>query len=205
LRHSDGTPRVLIAQIEDITERKLMEQRLRQLADHDSLTGLRNRRIFEEAVILQVGRCQRYGEKATVLLIDLDDFKQINDAHGHKAGGDMLKAVAAAIKQRVRATDYPARVGGDEFAVLLPHTDNGKAAVVARGVERAIADTTIQVGATALHPRASIGIATIDESTPDAEAALLQADRAMYAAKRHKKAKNTTTKAERTSTANQDD
>jgi diguanylate cyclase (GGDEF)-like protein/PAS domain S-box-containing protein len=155
LRYPDGTPRVLIAQIEDITERKQMEQRLRQLADHDSLTGLRNRRTFEEAVILQVGRCQRYGEKATLLLIDLDGFKQINDTHGHKAGDDVLKAVALAIGERVRKTDFTARIGGDEFAVLLPHTSNGKAVAIARAIETAIAQTTIDVGTTTLHPCAS--------------------------------------------------
>ena len=192
LRHRDGTPRLLIAQIEDITERKRMEQRLRQLADHDSLTGLRNRRTFEEAVILQVGRCQRYGEKATLLLIDLDGFKQINDTHGHQTGDDVLKAVADAIRARVRTTDFAARIGGDEFAVLLPHTSNGKAACVAREIQRVIDETTINVGATAVHPRASIGIATVDEGTPGAEAAIVEADRAMYAVKRRKAPEATT-------------
>src|ERR1039458_8832119 len=169
-----------------------MEQRLRQLADHDSLTGLRNRRTFEEAVILQVGRCQRYGEKATLLLIDLDGFKQINDTHGHQTGDDVLKAVADAIRARVRTTDFAARIGGDEFAVLLPHTSNGKAACVAREIQRVIDETTINVGATAVHPRASIGIATVDEGTPGAEAAIVEADRAMYAVKRRKAPEATT-------------
>ncbi len=186
LRHPDGTPRLLIAGIEDISERKLMEQRLRQLADHDSLTGLRNRRTFDEAMLLQVGRSQRYGEKAILLLIDLDAFKKINDTHGHKTGDDVLKAVAGAIKHRVRTTDFAARIGGDEFAVLLPHTSDSKAGAVARDIEQVIAETTIQAGATAIHPSASIGIGTIDENTRDTEAALAQADRAMYTAKRKK-------------------
>ena len=184
LRYPDGTPRLLIAQIEDISERKLMERRLRELADHDSLTGLRNRRTFDQAMRLQVGRCQRYGERATLLLIDLDAFKKINDTHGHKSGDDVLKAVAGAIKHRLRTTDFAARIGGDEFAVLVPHTSDGKATAVARGIERAIAETAVQTGTTAVHPRASIGIATIDENTHDAGAVLAQADRAMYAVKR---------------------
>ena len=193
LRNPDGTPRVLIAQIEDVTERKRIEQRLRELADHDGLTGLRNRRAFDEALILQVGRGQRYGENATLLLVDLDGFKQINDTHGHKIGDDVLKAVAGAINNRVRATDFAARIGGDEFAVLLPHTSNGKAVRVAQSIEAGIAGATIHAGATTVHPRASIGIATIDEKTSDAEAPLTDADRAMYAVKRKKSEAPTTT------------
>ena len=71
-----------------------MEERLRRLADFDSLTGVRNRRQFERDLFLQVGNCQRYGEEAALLMIDLDDFKQVNDTYGHRVGDDMLKAVA---------------------------------------------------------------------------------------------------------------
>lgn len=152
LRHPDGTLRVLIAQIEDITERKRLEEGLRQLADHDSLTGLRNRRSFDQAMMVQVARCRRYGEQASLLLIDLDGFKQINDTHGHKTGDDVLKAVAGAIEERVRTTDFAARIGGDQFAVLLAHTGNANAAFVAREVERVIAETTVQAEAITLNP-----------------------------------------------------
>ncbi len=175
---------LIFATARDVTEQKRMEQRLRQLADQDGLTGIHNRRTFDEALILQIGRCQRYGETATLLLLDLDGLKQINDTHGHKTGDDVLKAVAGAIEQSVRSTDFAARIGGDEFAVLLPHTRNGNARIVARAIEDVVAQTTVHADAHDLHPSASIGFATLDENTPNAEVALVRADRSMYAAKR---------------------
>ena len=177
---------LIFATARDVTEQKRMEQRLRQLADQDGLTGIHNRRTFDEALILQIGRCQRYGETATLLLLDLDGLKQINDTHGHKTGDDVLKAVAGAIEQSVRSTDFAARIGGDEFAVLLPHTRTGNARIVARAIEDVVAQTTVHADAHDLHPSASIGFATLDENTPNAEVALVRADRSMYAAKRRR-------------------
>jgi diguanylate cyclase (GGDEF)-like protein/PAS domain S-box-containing protein len=180
---------LIYATARDVTEQKRIERRLRQLADHDSLTGLRNRRVFEEALMLQVARCQRYGERATLLLVDLDGFKQINDTHGHRTGDNVLKAVAAAIKHRVRATDVAARIGGDEFAVLLPHTSTSNASIIALGIKQVIVETIIDADPTDLHPSASIGIANLDEDTAGAETALVAADRAMYEDKQTRRRK----------------
>jgi diguanylate cyclase (GGDEF)-like protein/PAS domain S-box-containing protein len=183
VRDAGDQPDHFIAQVQDISERKRLEARLRNLADHDSLTGLRNRRVFEEALIVQVGRCQRYGEQAALLMIDLDGFKLINDTHGHRAGDRTLKAVAAAITQRIRSNDIVARLGGDEFAVLLLHIDADLAAIVAQQIQTAIAAVTMHDGHAEIDVGASIGLALIDQQTVDDQTLLSEADRAMYRAK----------------------
>ncbi|MGA2925688.1 MAG: diguanylate cyclase [Solirubrobacteraceae bacterium] len=179
VRTPQNEPPYVIAQVQDISDRKLMEKRLRHLADHDSLTGLPNRRFFEQQLAIQTGRCQRYGENATLLLIDLDGFKQINDRHGHRAGDDLLKGVAQAIRTRIRATDTAARIGGDEFAVLLSIA-GAQGSAIADEIRQAIADIALQVRSGVVQPTASIGTAFLDEQTGDPEDALGDADAAMY-------------------------
>jgi diguanylate cyclase (GGDEF)-like protein/PAS domain S-box-containing protein len=186
VRDQDGAPLHYIAQLQDISERKRLEEHLRHLADHDPLTGLRNRRLFEHDLELQVARSQRYGELAALMAIDLDDFKQVNDRHGHKVGDDTLKVVAKALTRRLRATDLVARLGGDEFAVLLPHIGEEGVAIVLDGLMRVIPGCGVDIGDAVLHPSASIGFALIDQRTASAEQVLVEADRAMYAAKRAK-------------------
>jgi diguanylate cyclase (GGDEF)-like protein/PAS domain S-box-containing protein len=184
VRDEEGQPVHYIAQLQDISERKRLEEHLRHLADHDPLTGLRNRRLFEHDLELQVGRSRRYGEVAGLMVIDLDDFKGINDRYGHMVGDDALKAVARALTRRLRTTDLVARLGGDEFAVILPHIDDEGMAVVADGLTRVLPACSIDVGDDVIHPSPSIGCAMIDERTVSAEQVLVKADQAMYADKR---------------------
>ncbi len=184
VRDQTGDPLHFIVQLQDISERKLLEEHLRHLADHDPLTGLRNRRLFEHDLKLQVGRCQRYGEQAALIAIDLDHFKQVNDRHGHKVGDEALEAVARTLARRLRTTDLLARLGGDEFAVLLPHMDREGAEHVAADLASVIATCTVDAGDTVVHLSGSVGFALIDSQARDDEQILVEADRAMYAAKR---------------------
>jgi diguanylate cyclase (GGDEF)-like protein/PAS domain S-box-containing protein len=186
VRDRSGDPLHFIVQLQDISERKQLEEHLRHLADHDPLTGLRNRRLFEHDLKLQVGRCQRYHENAALMVIDLDDFKQVNDRHGHTIGDNALRAISRTLTRRLRTTDLVARLGGDEFAVLLPHVDRHSAERVASDLARVIAACTVEAGDAVLHLSASVGFTLIDREARDDEQILAEADRAMYAAKRAK-------------------
>ncbi len=185
MRDRQGRPQHFIAQIQDITERKLMEARLRHLAEHDSLTGLFNRRLLERQLAMQVARCRRYGEQGALLVIDLDNFKQVNDTYGHKVGDELLQAIATELQHRLRGTDMVARLGGDEFAVLLPGTTAEDARKVSATLRDAISScgVTADGGSSRISVTAAVGVAALDRDTPGGEGALMEADRAMYTAK----------------------
>jgi len=158
-------------------------QELRRQASHDSLTGLKNRRRFEEDLRAELARSRRYGVSGALLMLDLDHFKQVNDTLGHAAGDRVIAAVADVLRERARETDVLARLGGDEFAVVLPRCDAGEAEAVAGKIGAAIRE---HLAAEDGSPRitASIGIAPFGTATPaNYEAVLGQADAAMYAAK----------------------
>jgi len=184
VRDESGEALHYIAQVQDISERKQLEERLRHLADHDPLTGLRNRRLFDHDLELQVARSRRYDEVAGLVLLDLDFFKQINDCHGHRAGDETLKAVGRALRARLRTTDLLARIGGDEFAVLVPHMDSDGLAIVASGLDRVVSACAVEVEGGVLHPSASVGTALIELHSASPEEVFASADRAMYEHKR---------------------
>jgi diguanylate cyclase (GGDEF)-like protein/PAS domain S-box-containing protein len=183
VRDRAGAPLHYIAQLQDISERKRLEDDLRRLADHDPLTGLRNRRLFEHDLKLQVARSERYGETAGLLVVALDSFRGLTESHGQKIGEEALKALARALTRRLRQTDLVARLGAGEFAVLLPHIDAEGITVVAEGLARVIPAYTIDTGDAVLHLSASIGSAVIDRRTVSAEQALAEAVRAVQMAK----------------------
>jgi diguanylate cyclase (GGDEF)-like protein/PAS domain S-box-containing protein len=175
VRDGDGRPRHLLGQLQDITERKRYEERLRHLADHDPLTGLLNRRSFERALERHVTSIRRYGAAGALLVIDLDGFKHVNDTLGHAAGDELLVSCAQALRGRLRGSDVLSRLGGDEFAVLLPRG----------GEEDAVATADALVSEIRNHTRvtASIGVATFGDVVATADDVLVHADRAMYEAK----------------------
>jgi diguanylate cyclase (GGDEF)-like protein/PAS domain S-box-containing protein len=184
----DGSVTHIVATGTDVTderrwdeERVATEERLRHIADHDALTGLFNRRRFEEEVERHIAHGRRYGISGALLLLDLDDFKHVNDGYGHRAGDTVLTAVADVLDSRLRETDVVARFGGDEFAVLMPVGGETEAAELAELLTAAV-HREVPTPAGPLY--ASVGYAIFDESTTSDEI-LSRADDAMYADKAH--------------------
>jgi diguanylate cyclase (GGDEF)-like protein/PAS domain S-box-containing protein len=181
VRGEDRGPLYVVTQVQDISDRKELARRLEYFVDHDFLTGLFNRRHFEEELARETERVSRYGSPGAVLVIDLDNFKDVNDTFGHKAGDDVLKGVAGLLRQRLRQTDVVARLGGDEFAVLLPQTDADHAESVADEVVKALGRQTAVLADHSIRVTASVGVTMFDGLT-DTEV-LAYADLAMYEAK----------------------
>lgn len=181
VRDDRGRASYLHGHATDLTEHHLREKRLRHLADHDPLTGLANRRGFGRELRRHVSRLSRYGAKGALLMIDLDHFKDYNDTNGHAGGDALLQAVATTLTGRLRAGDVLSRIGGDEFAVLLPEASPEQAEVVGEALVQAVRelgqDSDPQI-------TASIGIFCFDEEHGLSEHnAMVGADLAMYAAK----------------------
>lgn len=168
----------VVTVFDDVTHQRQMREQLRHQANHDSLTGLYNRRRLAEEVSGQISYAQRYSRPGVMLLMDLDSFKFVNDSYGHPVGDKLLCDVAAILTSTVRETDVVARIGGDEFAVLLREATEAEGAEVAKGLIAAIrAESEPSVGA-------SVGIAPFDgdgERTPDE--LMVAADVALYDAK----------------------
>ena len=183
VRDDDGNPLHFISQIKDISERKRMTERLKELAEHDPVTDLYNRRRFEEELGRQVSRCQRYGEQACLLVLDVDSFKSINDRYGHKLGDAALRFVARMLRQRLRAGDVIARIGGDEFAAVLPGASTELAVSVAEELRQSIRTTPVGLGGDQTTMTVSIGVHALDADTSSDQDAFVAADKAMYRAK----------------------
>lgn len=163
----------------DVTERKRADRKLAFLARHDQLTGLANRHSFEERLGDHLASAARYGWRGSLLAIDLDGLKAVNDGAGHAAGDAMLRLAAERMRDGLRRSDVLARIGGDEFAVLLPEATAQEAELVAASLVRGLAEPAAGTAA----PVASIGVATLRRPTAAIDL-MAAADRALYAAKR---------------------
>jgi diguanylate cyclase (GGDEF)-like protein len=152
----------------------------KSLSRSDYLTGLANRRAFEESFDMECKRSRRYNRPITLVYMDLDNFKQVNDGQGHQTGDEVLVAVAASLRTNLRATDCVARLGGDEFAILLPETGEEAAQIIMRKLEsvlqRLLADKNWPIGF-------SFGVVTFPVPLDSLEAMLQRADKLMYEAK----------------------
>jgi diguanylate cyclase (GGDEF)-like protein len=159
------------------------ESELRFLADHDSLTGLLNRRRFRAELDQYVSFTARYGGRGAVMVIDIDGLKEVNDKLGHQAGDRLIRRVADVLRERVRGTDLVARLSGDEFAVLMPQTDTAGALQLGEDLRSQVADGFSQSAETA-PASISVGITMFGgQAAAASEAVLLAADQAMYQAK----------------------
>jgi diguanylate cyclase (GGDEF)-like protein/hemerythrin-like metal-binding protein/PAS domain S-box-containing protein len=169
----------------DIAERRALEQKLVHQARTDTLTGLSNRRHFIELADQELTRAKRYDKWLSILMLDLDEFKAINDAHGHQIGDKVLVKASQVLSATLRSIDIVGRIGGEEFAIMLPETDGIQAAEVAERLRANIAGTSIQLNkGKSLSVTASIGIATGKTRNTTLDHVLSLADSAMYEAKR---------------------
>ena len=182
-RDSDGRALLMRGVIVDVTDKLQAEELLRQQATHDSLTGLPNRALLADHLEQALKEARRTGDRVALLLLDLDDFKEVNDALGHHAGDRLLVAFAERLRRELRECDTIARLGGDEFALLL--TTNADVEGAAKVAERVleVIDEPFDVEGLALQARTSIGIAVFPDHAEDAESLSARADVAMYLAK----------------------
>ncbi len=159
------------------------------LATLDELTGINNRRNFFSMGKLEFQRARRHGHSLSSIMVDIDHFKKFNDAHGHAVGDEVLCTIARRISRTCRVTDILGRYGGEEFAILLPGTDQTKAGEVAERLRREVCEKPILVEKTGtgeprpLRASISLGVSVVEESTPHLEDLLRQSDQALYAAK----------------------
>jgi len=168
----------------------LMQNRtLSEISARDSLTGLYNRWYVMEKIDSEMNRALRHGSPMSVLMLDLDHFKKVNDSFGHSVGDEVLKVVGQVLRESCRVYDVAGRYGGEEFCVVLPETRVGNTKQVAERIRSRLASTELPVGSSSITVTASIGVAGMDsvsdEGVVSAAALLDRADRALYAAKHH--------------------
>ena len=178
-----GKERIILLAIEDITERKKYEEKIQQMAFHDSLTGLPNRKLFSDRLGIVLAQAKRNKKKVGIVMLDLDNFKDVNDTLGHDVGDTLLKAVAERLSGTLRKSDTVARFGGDEFVLIFPDMEIIEEAiqVVQKIIDRF--NKPFLIDTHQLVVTTSIGIAVYPNDGMDEEILMKNADIAMYQAK----------------------
>jgi diguanylate cyclase (GGDEF)-like protein len=187
IHDEDGQLIAVVETLRDMTDQKRAESALKALASSDGLTGLGNRRSFDQALALEWGRAQRTRSPLSLLLIDVDHFKLYNDLHGHQKGDDCLRAVAAAMAAGLRPADVGARYGGEEFAVLMPDCGHDEALAAGERLRDTIAGLGLLHGASETGPLVTLSIGVGTEAPVEgmnSDLLVARADQALYAAKR---------------------
>lgn len=179
----DGVPAGYILLQEDITERKNYQSTLERLATTDHLTGLLNRRAFLDATEREIRRAHRYGQSLSLLMLDVDHFKRINDSHGHPAGDEVLRRIAAACRGMLRDEDLTGRLGGEEFAVTLVQAPLSAAIAVAERLCKTIGDLVIGYEGKTLSATVSVGVAEFGSGDDTLSGLISRTDELLYAAK----------------------
>jgi diguanylate cyclase (GGDEF)-like protein/putative nucleotidyltransferase with HDIG domain len=183
IQNDQGALAILATQTTIALQNALMHERALAQASLDGLTGLLNHKSFQTHLATDVAQAVSTGLPLTLMMVDLDDFKSVNNAHGHQIGDAMLVAVAAALRENVRASDRAARYGGDEFAVILPDTEIEEGLVIAERVRAAIASTRLTASGMTIHIDASVGVASLPLHAETRQTLIGAADQAAYAAK----------------------
>jgi diguanylate cyclase (GGDEF)-like protein/PAS domain S-box-containing protein len=178
----NGEPAVLVA-LNDISERKALEAELLRQASTDSLTGICNRRYFVAQAEQEMRRARRFDRPVSVMMLDLDHFKPINDRHGHAVGDAVLQGVVRRAGESLRQSDQLARFGGEEFAAILPETNLASAMEVAERLRLHLAERPIIAAGTAVPCTVSIGVAEMQTNDVSIDNLLRRADEALYRAK----------------------
>jgi len=173
----------VISVIRDITERKTLENELKVRATTDALTGVANRAKFIDVATLELDRARRHGHPLSLALLDVDDFKRINDSWGHLAGDTVLVELADVMGATIRSIDSVARFGGDEFVVLMPETGSRGAAEVAERIRSAVESAPSPTGDPGLSITVCLGVATLRDGEESLDLVLRRADEALYQAK----------------------
>lgn len=185
LIHRRSTLLEIVAAVSEALGSVLKYQKAVNLAARDGLTGLYNRRIFNKVLKREFAKARRHNFNLSLLSLDLDHFKSVNDNYGHQTGDMVLKTLAEIITKVSRATDLPARVGGEEFAIILPHTNQEQAAIVAERLRNMLADNLFEAAGGVFRQTVSQGLAGLEHfmvNSPDDM--LYWADQALYLAKR---------------------
>jgi diguanylate cyclase (GGDEF)-like protein/PAS domain S-box-containing protein len=178
-----GEKRLVQSLVRDITQRKAMENELKHLAETDPLTGANNRRSFLQKGASEMRRSQRYNHPFSLLMLDIDHFKSVNDTYGHHAGDQVLKMLVARIAQMLRTTDLFGRMGGEEFAVMLLETDAETAMEIAERLRRELSEVLIELDQGSIQFTVSIGVAFLKNDDKSLAMVINRADEALYIAK----------------------